>query len=654
MTPTKKFCAGDPMIGTMASCVDECKTCYGRPFADSNGMCKDPSFSSTEFYCGPKQSMGPNCAACTAGANAAVVLSYENTTTRRCEVPTMPPVSAIPNDLFHCVLRDGEMDDWVQNCHTECKLVRGSDIWRKNIADPDTQTCVKPSAQRCNSMGMAHCSGGNNNYGMCVTTCHHCHVRSNDEYTIGGVNYEHRSYNNSGVCETTVNARTACLASSGYWCEAMERCYDSNCSDCKYTTGEEFTFEEAVTGGGYECTKRDCESWESFCPSTMTCMGCNGDDCLSNCDLCPGSPIEKWVKEPAYASVCAEPSESLCADQWMDYCEADKTCKDRWGDSNTCMNCQGDSNWSPSSPGKCSKREEVVATCSGKSQYYFKGACYPDCAEVVWEGMPLAANASEAMCSVAQVAEHMRNEVTVYANEYMDMESDPTMEGDYSEYAGEEVPPMEGMIGEFDPYDPKESETSQDIGMMEDLEKEYEQHFHRHESMYGKGRRRRRLTMAKGKFEKVLPKKAIDDRYNARGGPVKPGTTGETMAPLALYDLCSKSMNMAPECSEKAPPLPADIATTTETRAGFYCSHYNTIVFDCKKCDCDTMPADVDGVMTCMAPIPATVGCTDSDALNYDRCAGDSRPELCDFDFERFELVPDIPLNTSMTFEMKQ
>eukprot|EP00945_MAST-04E_sp_MAST-4E-sp1_P001096 g1096.t1 len=500
------------------------------------------------------------------------------------------------------------------------------------------------------SMGMAHCAGGYNNYGMCVSTCHHCHVRSNDEYTIGGVTYEHLNYNNSGVCETTANARDTCLGGSKVWCEALEECHDTSCSDCKLATGEEFTFKEA-TGGGYECTKRDCEEWESFCPMTMKCVGCNGDDCKSNCDFCPGSPIETWVSEPAYASVCLVPNEERCKDQWMDYCEADKTCKNRWGDSNTCRDCQGESNWSPSSPGKCAKREEVVATCSDQGQYYFNGACKPDCSEVDWEGRQLAANASEAMCSVAQVAEHMEREVTVYANEYMDMESDSTMEGDYSEYAGEEVPPMDGMIGEFDPYDPKEMDTTQDVGMMEDLEKEYEKYFDEQHSQYGKTRRRRRLKMVPGKFEKALPKRAIDDKYNARGGPVKPETTGENMSPLALYDLCAKSKNMAPECTEKAPPRPEDIVTTTETRRGFFCSHYNTIVFDCKKCDCDTMPSDIDGVMTCMPPIPMKTGCDDPKALNYDRCAGNSKPEVCDYDFERFELVPDVELDTTKGFD---
>merc|ERR1711881_353467 len=83
----------------------------------------------------------------------------------------------------------------------------------------------------------------------------------------------------------------------------------------------------------------------------------------------------------------------------------------RWGDSNTCRDCQGESNWSPSSPGKCAKRKEVVATCSDQGQYYFNGGCEPDCSEIYWEGRQLAANASEAMCSVAQVAEYMEREV---------------------------------------------------------------------------------------------------------------------------------------------------------------------------------------------------------------------------------------------------
>merc|ERR1712127_667660 len=81
----------------------------------------------------------------------------------------------------------------------------------------------------------------------------------------------------------------------------------------------------------------------------------------------------------------------------------------------------------------------------------------------------------------------------------------------------------------------------QDVGMMEDLEKEYEDYFKKQHSEYGTTRRRRRLKMVPGKFEKALPKRAIDDKYNARGGPVKPDTTGENMSPLALYDLCAKS-----------------------------------------------------------------------------------------------------------------
>ena len=63
------------------------------------------------------------------------------------------------------------------------------------------------------------------------------------------------------------------------------------------------------------------------------------------------------------------------------------------------------------------------------------------------------------------------------------------------------------------------------------------------------------------------------------------------------------------------------------------------------------MPSDIDGVMTCMPPIPMKTGCDDPKALNYDRCAGNSKPEVCDYDFERFELVPDVELDTTKGFD---
>jgi len=522
-------------------------------------------------------------------------------------------------------------------------------VWRRNIADPVTQSCMEPSPTLCKSMGMAYCNGGNNEYGMCVMTCDHCSIMSNDEYTIGGVDYEHWHYNNSGVCESTETARSNCISNSGYWCEALEECMENSCDNCKFSSGEEFTFTEE-SGSGFECTKRDCEPWESFCPTTMTCVGCNGDECHSNCDVCPGNPIETWAMEPAYASICAAPSESLCKEQWMDYCEAENTCKDRFSDSNTCRDCQGDTNWSPSSPGKCSTREEVVASCSARDQFYFKidyseAACTPACDQVYWEGMPLAANSSEAMCSLANVAGYTEHEVTVYANEYMDMGDD------FSRFAGEMVPDMDGTMGEYDPFDQWESETTQSLDMLTTLEGEYAQYM---SSYMTQGRRRRRLTMTRGKFERILPKKAVDDMYLVQGGPVQSSLTGETMGDLELYNLCAKTNNMAPECAEKAPPLPKDILTTTETRPGFFCSHFNTIVSDCTECDCDTTPVDIEGVMTCQAPVQMKPGCADPKALNYDRCAADSQPAMCDYDFTRFHVVPDMKLDTSMVFNPSQ
>ena len=48
--------------------------------------------------------------------------------------------------------------------------------------------------------------------------------------------------------------------------------------------------------------------------------------------------------------------------------------------------------------------------------------CTPSCDQVHWDGMPLSANSSEAMCSVANVAGKTEQEVTVYASDYMDMQ----------------------------------------------------------------------------------------------------------------------------------------------------------------------------------------------------------------------------------------
>ena len=116
---------------------------------------------------------------------------------------------------------------------------------------------------------------------------------------------------------------------------------ESSCDGC--TLSKEILHLEQ--SGRFQCTKR-IANHRVFLP-TMMCVGCNDDNC-SNCDLCPGNPIETWAAEPAYASTCAAPSESLCEEQWMDYAKLTTPARTDL-QTLTCRSCQGDANWSPPS-----------------------------------------------------------------------------------------------------------------------------------------------------------------------------------------------------------------------------------------------------------------------------------------------------------------
>jgi len=112
---------------------------------------------------------------------------------------------------------------------------------------------------------------------------------------------------------------------------------------------------------------------------------------------------------------------------------------------------------------------------------------------------------------------------------------------------------------------------------------------------------------------------------------------------LEAYDYCMAY----PDDVEKCPSTlkPDEILTVTETRAMVYCPVNNQPVKNCAQdCECYTMD---NGNGECVMN-HGKVGCMDTKATNYDKCAMMSGK--CNYDVSHYEIIQRERLYTNLTY----
>ena len=194
-----------------------------------------------------------------------------------------------------------------------------------------------------------------------------------------------------------------------------------NCNSCIDAESQTAFQLNVIAGSGYEC-EISCNADETYCPSTGECVKCEASYCKNNCDHCWDYPMQETISGAPYGSTqCKAASEESCRNEGKDYCEIDKTCKDRYhekdGTGNTCLSCgaNGTMWWSPGHIGKCTNRAAAITQCNGMNYLRLpegKAQCVPNCANhhycadisdtTTCQNLVNPATGTDAICDIAQ------------------------------------------------------------------------------------------------------------------------------------------------------------------------------------------------------------------------------------------------------------
>jgi hypothetical protein len=590
-------------------------------------------------------------------------ITTANATTGLCEQPTMPPVANIPEPLFWCEIEEWYDQDhvvskklYVEDCWSNCSLKMKEKKWAKGISDYESKTCLEASVETCKEMNLVHCPGGDTlPYGSCVPACdQYCYITVNDQDNKNTVFYEPQFYDDgSGSCIDLETKRDSCLNSNKFWCGVSGKCLENSCDEC-HDSDEHYNIARNE-GQGFEC-ESNCGTNASFCPSTSSCVACTTDSCMSNCDHCHGMPIQMFQNEPAGSSKCEIASEELCKEKGMDFCEYDKSCKNRYheksGDGDSCLSCGNGKKWSRGDAGTCTKKSEVIAQCESQQLNYMRlpggyAKCVSICSSYEYcsgedgkDCKSLEQNATAAICNVEKAIAGQTQVVAM-----IDSEANSSMAGMAVRFDSSKS--FEEMAE--DPEDDKIS-RSDDSGSDESKES------FAHDGL--NARKRRRLRMLNGITvsgsngeDKVPPTTLKGDTYKQYQGPIN-CTLYEA---ISLAVICLETPH-APECKcdhDDVKTLPLEY----DTEPMPFCEPKQMYVQDCSECDCQIMKVVKDGMAKCSNMDPPAFGCDDPVAKNYDRCASTSSVEeqlsICDYNFDNDHLTPtNVRLYTNQTYNI--
>jgi hypothetical protein len=659
------FCPGDDM--NLATCIANCSDganngfteyCGGRP-AKENGKCVSPAVLQGEFYCMADGTTKTTCSDC---KYMGIDITTANVTTGLCEPPTMPPVANIPEPLFWCEIEEWYDQNnvvskklWVEDCWSNCSLSKKEKVWSKGISDYESKTCFKASVETCKEMNLVHCPGGGTlPYGSCVPACdQYCYITVNDQDNINSVFYEPQFYDDgSGSCIDLETKRDSCLNNNKFWCGASGTCLENSCDECRESDKQ---YDIARNEGtGFQC-ESNCGANASYCPSTSTCVECTTDSCMSNCDHCHGMPMQIFQNEPAGSSKCEIASEELCKEKGMDFCEYDKSCKNRYheksGDGNSCLSCGNGKSWSPGNAGTCTEKSEVIAQCESQQLNYMRlpggyAQCVSICSSYEYcsgeDGKnckSLEQNTTAAICNVERAMEGQTHVVVM-----IDSKVNSTMAGRVVDFDSSQS--FEEMADDVqDDETPMHDYWSFDEPM-DSFANEWSMHTWR-----------RRLRMLNGNNVGISNRETKFPPTTLKGD-----TSMNYQDPVncALYEaislavICSKTPN-APECNcdhDDATTLPLSY----DTEPMPFCESKQMYVQDCSECDCQIMHVVKDGMAKCANMDPPAFGCDDPIAKNYDRCASTSSVEeqlsICDYNFGNDHLTPNVKLYTNQTYNI--